>query len=121
MSALIAAVISGAAVVATACITQWKTKQLQYFQTYFSEKRKAYAEFWEALADFEMFPTPEHDVQLTAKLHTVALFSPDEVYHQALSAAAHLKEHRSLDGSKIEALVDAMRRDLEDCKRMKFD
>lgn len=120
-TSLLTAIIAAAAVIVTALITQYQTKRLTYFQTYFSEKMRVYSEFWTAVSAYMEHQTAESRIVLMAKLHEVALFSPDDIYHKTLSAANKLTEETYMDGETVMNLIDAMRRDLERCKQMRFN
>lgn len=120
-TSLLTAIIAAAAVIVTALITQYQTKRLTYFQTYFSEKMRVYSEFWTAVSAYEAHQTVENRIALMAKLHEVALFAPEDIYHKTLAAANKLAEEKVMDGETVMNLVEAMRQDLERCKKMRFN
>ena len=120
IESILPAVIAALASVAVVCYTQHRAKQLAYFQTYFNRKLDAYAAYWAALSEYEKTRTTEARIALTAKLHMVSLFAPEDIYLQVLQLATSLDEHLCPNGELIERLTNAMRRDLDRCRQMNF-
>ena len=120
IESILPAAIAAFASIAVVCYTQHRAKQLAYFQTYFNRKLDAYAEYWIALSEYEKNPTTETRVNLTSKIHLVSLFAPEDIYLLVLQLANYLEDHPALNADVIMKLTDAMREDLEHCKRMKF-
>lgn len=120
IESILPAAIAAFASIAVVCYTQHRAKKLAYFQTYFNRKLDAYAEYWTALSEYEKTRTTEARIALTAKLHLVSLFAPEDIYLQVLQLATSLDERLRPDGELVEELTNAMRKDLDQCRRMHF-
>lgn len=113
---LIAASIS----LITVLITQYKSKRVTFFQTYFSKKIDAYSKFWEAIFLYEQNRSAENYAQLSSAMHTICLFAPLGIYEMVLSMTNKLAEVPKLSGDDVLNLMDLMRLDLDRCRRTKF-
>lgn len=118
--AIIPAAITAITSVVVVCVTQYKSKKIAFFQTYFNKKMDVYSAFWKALDTYEIDKTPENWVMFKSQLHAVSLFAPDNIYHKIVTSSAHLVSTGEISGDDIFELVTLMRNDLEACKRMKF-
>lgn len=114
--ALIAAAVS----IITVVYTQYKSKRLAFFQTFFIKKMDVYSEFWASIGHYERDKSVENYARLQAALHTVCLFAPLRIYENTLVATNELHDCAHLSGKTTQELLDMMRLDLDQCRRLKF-
>lgn len=131
LGASITAVVS----FAIAAYSYYKTKKLKFYEIYFSKKTEAYEQFFKCVLAVEE-PVAEDIMTATARallycntnlLPMLKKFSQDTIKAHslytlrsadALSEYKKLAENIVLDKNKI---IDAMRKDLKDCRKHKFD
>lgn len=109
------------AAVIVAVITAYKAKKLAFFQVFFERKFDAYSAFWRAASKYERQRSEEARIEVTAALHVIALLSSADIELKALRLANKLNDIGRIDADLLTDLNDAMRGDLERCRKMKFD
>lgn len=117
---LLPALIAAAASIAAILITNYRSKRLTYFQTYSQKKLEAYSAFWAAEFRYERTGATEDEINLSTALHTVCLLAPLPIYKKALLATRKLQNNSHLSGQDIQELMDLMRLDLDECRRLRF-
>lgn len=120
LKSLVPALVAAAASVVAVVITSYKNKKLTYFQTYAKEKLEAYSAFWAAEVRYEKTRSAEDEASLHAALHAVCLIAPLPIYKKAQHATGDLKDVSRLSGQEVLELVDLMRLDLDECRRLHF-
>ena len=125
LEAVLPASIAAFASIAVIVYTQYQSKRLTYFQTYFTKKVEAYSQFWDAVWAFQRSRSKEAAGEMTARFHAMALFAPDNIYEMGLEflnneLEGNIVDEDDEDAASITNLTEAMRNDLENCKKMKF-
>lgn len=120
LKGLTPALIAAAASIITVVFTQYRSKRLAYFQTFFARKLDAYSEFWASVGHFERNRTDENYARLEAALHAACLLAPLRIYEELLAAANELQNNAWLSGRTTQELLDMMRINLDQCRKLEF-
>ncbi len=130
--ALLIGVLSPLITLISVLVVQYHTKKVKFFDAYFENKVKAYNNYFDCLSQSaSRYESPteesaERGSKLTSAMLQVSLFCPAEIRVQLMHSTQSLLDQKdskgyiNFDSDEIHSLLDALKKDIDSCKKMKF-
>lgn len=124
LTSIICAALTLIGVIITAFVSYRANKRSKVFEAFFTNKAKAYAEFWECFAAARRDNSdPCLRAELQSKCMMLSVFSEEKTSEQAHDLAALVLQHgrgnsisQELD-QQTQELVKSLRKELRECRK----
>lgn len=124
---IIVAIIGILGSIVAGFIAYYKTKKLRFFDAYFENKVRAYNDFWIVVSELRESPhNSETRGNLRTGLYRLGMFSNEDVFKKSQDFGAILLTYSIEPGLSVELekraddLMQAMRKDIDNCKKFHF-